>query len=496
MTIHAELFAARRAPASAVEVEIASVATAVPRHVTGQAEVSERAHKIYPQYARLDALYTNTGIERRYSVEPKEWYLKTHTWEERTEVYQRNALDLLEQVAVQAVAEAGLALRDIDTIVTNTITGLAIPTLEARLMNRLAFRPDVQRLPMFGFGCGGGVAGLARATRMAQAQPGSNVLFLTIDLCSLCLRINDPSLTMFVAAALFGDGAAGVVLRSRGGAHQARGQDGPVRARIGAIGEYFWPKTEHIMGFDIKDDGFGIVLSPELPALMRERLAEGLLPFLAREGLSPQDFDGFLLHPGGSKVLTTIEDDGRPAARATALLLEGAERLRQHVIGDRAVRPQGSPRRRRPRTLLAGGIRSRLLRLFHRARSVDGRWGSAPVLVVADLLQPIDGLAALRFLDGDVRHGGGRRGAVPVLFAGREPDDVAGTDLLDRAAIALRPAAPRRDDQGLPQRMGMPGGTRARLERDAGADGAGRIGRLEQRVDAHGPGKPIGRPYG
>ncbi len=257
----------------------------MPKHVTGQEEVSERAHKIYPQYARLDALYTNTGIERRYSVEPKEWYLQTHTWEERSETYQRNALDLLEQVAVQAVADAGLTLRDIDTIVTNTITGLAIPTLEARLMNRLAFRPDVQRLPIFGFGCGGGVAGIARAARMAQAQPGSNVLFLTIDLCSLCLRINDPSLTMFVAAALFGDGAAGVVLRSQGGRHEARGHGGPVRARIGAIGEYLWSKTEHIMGFDIKDDGFGIVLSPELPTLMRERLGEGLLPFFVREGL-------------------------------------------------------------------------------------------------------------------------------------------------------------------------------------------------------------------
>jgi alkylresorcinol/alkylpyrone synthase len=306
MTTHAELLADRRAPEAAVEVEIASVATAVPRYVTGQTEISERAHKIYPQYARLDALYANTGIERRYSVEPEEWYLRTHTWEERTETFQRNALDLLEQVAVQAVAEAGLTLSDIDTIVTNTITGLAIPTLEARLMNRLAFRPDVQRLPIFGFGCGGGVAGIARAARMAQAQPGSNVLFLTVDLCSLCLRINDPSLTMFVAGALFGDGAASVVLRSRD-AKEESGRGGPACARIGPIGEYLWSKTEHIMGFDIKDDGFGIVLSPELPSLMSTRLAEGLLPFFVRAGLSPQDLRGVLLHPGGSKLLTTAE---------------------------------------------------------------------------------------------------------------------------------------------------------------------------------------------
>ncbi len=174
-------------------------------------------------------------------------------------------------------------------------------------MNRLPFRPDVQRLPIFGFGCGGGVAGMARATRMAQAQPGSNVLFLTIDLCSLCLRINDPSLTMFVAAALFGDGAAGAVLRSSASGCDKSNTVGPPRARIGPIGEYLWSRTEHIMGLDVKDDGLGIVLSPELPTLLRERVAEGLVPFFVREGLSPQDFDGFLLHPGGSKLLSTVE---------------------------------------------------------------------------------------------------------------------------------------------------------------------------------------------
>jgi alkylresorcinol/alkylpyrone synthase len=140
---------------------------------------------------------------------------------------------------------------------------------------------------------------------MAQARANANVLFLTIDLCSLCLRINDPSLAMFVSGALFGDGAAGIVLRSHTGDKRGKGV---VRARIGGQGEHFWSKTEHIMGWDIKNDGFGVVLSPELPTLMRERLGEALFPFLAREGLSLQDFDGFLLHPGGSKVLETAED--------------------------------------------------------------------------------------------------------------------------------------------------------------------------------------------
>src|SRR5262249_11993469 len=159
---------------------------------------------------------------------------------------------------------------------TNTITGLSIPSLEARLMNRVGFRPDVERLPIFGLGCGGGVGGLARATRMAQARPGSHVLFLPVDLCTLCMRTADHSLAMFVAAALFGDGAAGVVLRSHSGDKRGRVSG---RAKVGAIGEYFWSKTEHIMGWDIKNDGFGVVLSPELPTLMRERLGEALFPF-------------------------------------------------------------------------------------------------------------------------------------------------------------------------------------------------------------------------
>jgi alkylresorcinol/alkylpyrone synthase len=289
-----------------VLVDVTAVATAVPTHVIDQAEATERARKVFPQYARLEALYANTGIATRYSVEPMPWHLTTHTWEERTETYQRNALVLLERVATKAVADAGLDFADIDAIAINTITGLAIPSLDARLMNLLPFRPQTTRLPIFGLGCGGGVGGLALAARFAQARPGSNVLFLTVDLCTLCMRVNDPSLAMFVAASLFGDGAAAVVLRSRrdDGLSTLRALS---PARVGAMGEYFWRDTEHIMGWDIKDDGFGVVLSPELPTLMRERLGEALLPFLVEAGLSLHDFDGFLLHPGGSKILDTAE---------------------------------------------------------------------------------------------------------------------------------------------------------------------------------------------
>jgi alkylresorcinol/alkylpyrone synthase len=215
-------------------------------------------------------------------------------------------MDLLEDAATRAIAAAGIKPGDIDAIITNTITGLAIPSLDARLMNRMPFRSDVERLPIFGIGCGGGVAGLARASRMARTRARQNVLFLTIDLCSLCIRTTDPSLTMFVSSALFGDGAAAVVLRS-GEEEDFDGNSGGL-GRVVTWGEHFWRNTEHIMGWDIRNDGFGIVLSPDLPQLMQGELGNALNGFLDREGLTLEDFDGFLFHPGGAKVLETVQD--------------------------------------------------------------------------------------------------------------------------------------------------------------------------------------------
>jgi alkylresorcinol/alkylpyrone synthase len=231
--------------------------------------------------------------------------LQPHTWEERTASFQKHALDLLEEITLAAVKSAGIELTALDMIVTNTVTGLAIPSLDAKLLNRLKLRPTIERLPIFGLGCGGGVAGLARATRLAHGMPGAHVLFLTVDLCSLCLRINDPSAAMFVSGALFGDGAAGVLLHNTSGGAHGGALGGP---RIRAIGEWCWADTEYIMGWDIKDDGFGVVLSPELPSLMRKALAPALHDFLDRNRLQLSDFNGLLFHPGGRKLLETMEE--------------------------------------------------------------------------------------------------------------------------------------------------------------------------------------------
>ena len=204
---------------------------------------------------------------------------------------------------LQAARRASIRVNDIGALIVNTITGLAIPSLDAKLMNRLRLSRSVERLPIFGLGCGGGVGGLARAARYAQAMPvGAHVLFLTIDLCSLCLRIADPSVAMFVAAALFGDGAAGVVLRNTHGTGGGAG-----RGTVLAIGDHFWPNTEQIMGWDIKEDGFGVVLSPELPELIRAEFMPALNGFLDANRMDLGEFSGFIMHPGGAKILKTIQ---------------------------------------------------------------------------------------------------------------------------------------------------------------------------------------------
>jgi alkylresorcinol/alkylpyrone synthase len=152
------------------DVEILSVATANPRFRLPQSEAAFRAKQLFPHLRKLWPLYENTGIEFRYNCEPIEWYLRPHSWEERTQSFHRHARDLLEQVTVKATEAAGVGLDAIDMIVTNTITGLAIPSLDAMLLNRLKLPPTVERLPIFGLGCGAGVAGLARAARLAHVR--------------------------------------------------------------------------------------------------------------------------------------------------------------------------------------------------------------------------------------------------------------------------------------------------------------------------------------
>jgi alkylresorcinol/alkylpyrone synthase len=283
-----------------MQTRLLALKSAVPPHVLEQSDVVVRAGQLFGErrdIERLLPVFSNTGIDRRYSCVPIEWYAADHGWRDRTDLYVQNATDLLENVANALLAEAGLTKDAIDAIVVSSTTGIATPSLDALVIERMGLRRDIRRLPIFGLGCAGGVIGLSRAADLANARPGSRVLFLVVELCALTFRKNDLTKSNFVATALFGDGAAGAILSTEG--------EGPA---FGASGEYTWPDSLGIMGWEVEEDGLKALFSQSIPTLVANDFTTILHAFLARNDLKLTDIDRFACHPGGAKVLDALED--------------------------------------------------------------------------------------------------------------------------------------------------------------------------------------------
>jgi alkylresorcinol/alkylpyrone synthase len=276
-----------------------AVATAVPPYPLDQNDVVERVKLLFGRSADLDRLlpvFLNTGIRRRYSCVPIEWYDRAHGWPERNRIYLDSALDLLEAATQQVLCHAGCHKNDIDGIVVVSTTGVATPSLDALLIERMRLRSTVQRLPIFGLGCAGGVLGLARAASQAAVAPGKMVLFLVVELCALSFRRDDWSKSNIVATALFGDGAAAALLSTDG--------EGPA---IVAAGEHTWAGSLDVMGWEVADDGLKAIFSRDIPNLVTAQLRDVASEFLTRHGLGIEDIDCFICHPGGAKVITALE---------------------------------------------------------------------------------------------------------------------------------------------------------------------------------------------
>ncbi|HET9902460.1 MAG TPA: type III polyketide synthase [Xanthobacteraceae bacterium] len=283
-------------------VALVSLATAVPPHAVDQDYVARRAREIYaPTLARHPGLidvFAHTGIKRRFAACPLDWYEREHGWPERNAAYLAAAGALYREVTGAALRQAGLSARDIDTVVTVSSTGIATPSLEARLSKDIGFRADIGRVPVFGLGCAGGVTGLSLAAKLARTQPRSNVLFVALELCTLAFRRDRIDKAGLVATALFGDGAAAAVLR----AGDAPGS----LARIGPGYEHQWPDTLDIMGWSIDPFGFGVILSADLPRFVEQQLAAPAASFLAAAGLAA-GATRFVCHPGGTKIVAALE---------------------------------------------------------------------------------------------------------------------------------------------------------------------------------------------
>ncbi|MCC5795326.1 MAG: type III polyketide synthase [Chromatiales bacterium] len=279
-----------------MQAALLSLATALPPHRLRQEEAKAIARRRFSGanglFARLETVFDHAGIATRQLARPAEWYLEEAGWQARNAAYLESADALYTQAASRALAAAKLEAAEVDTLVTVSTTGIATPSLEARAASALGFRPDAERVPLFGLGCAGGVSGLALAARLAAS--GRVVLFVTVELCSLAFRGDKSSKANIVATALFGDGAAACLL--------APG-DGGI-AQVGPGAEHLWPDTLGIMGWNVEDPGLDVVFDRSIPPFIETELAGGLRMLEARCGGT---VDRFVCHPGGAKVIAALE---------------------------------------------------------------------------------------------------------------------------------------------------------------------------------------------
>ena len=287
-----------------MNAKLRSLATAVPEYTLKTEDVMREAVTIFAgrhaDFERMMPVFANTGIDCRYSVKPYAWFRGDQGWPERTEAFIAGASELFRRAVTLALAQAEVEAADVDTIVTVSSTGVATPSIEARVLHELGFRDDVRRVPVFGLGCAGGVSGLSLAARLAEAMPGSIVLLAVIELCTLAFRPDEMTKSNIVATALFGDGAAACVV-STGGDSDSLGE-------IEYTGEHTWPGTIDVMGWRMDPQGFGAIFSRSIPMLAATELRPAADAFLARHGLSFEDIDGYSFHPGGAKVILALEE--------------------------------------------------------------------------------------------------------------------------------------------------------------------------------------------
>ena len=282
---------------------IASVAGAFPEHYYSQATLSQALKKYWQgkldKPELLDRLHAHACIDGRYLSLPIDTYYSLTKWGEFNNAWIACAQEIGQEAVCRALAGAGLAPQNIDALFVVSVTGIASPSLDARLVNRLGLPSRIKRIPIFGLGCVAGAAGIARAADYVRGFPAHAAVLLAVELCSLTLQKDDISMANLISSALFGDGAAAVVITGA-----ERKMEG---AEILDTRSVFYPHTEHIMGWDISEKGFQIVLSPNLPDLIVQRLGRDVDCFLADHGMTRKDIGRWILHTGGPKILEATE---------------------------------------------------------------------------------------------------------------------------------------------------------------------------------------------
>ena len=284
---------------------IASVSKIDLPHRIPQQEAKERARAMFaenfPQVDRLIQAFDNTEIVIRNFCEPIGYYIIPNTFEERNEEYLQKALMWSVKAIENCVAEAGIDKSEITDILFVSTTGLATPSIDALIINQMRLNPHINRIPIFGLGCGGGVSGMAKANALAKANPDAVVLLVAVELCSLTLLRNDYSKSNFIGSSLFSDGIAACIVMG-----DNRAGDKKITYKASSSKLYY--DSLEVMGWDFKDTGFKVLFSKDIPTFINEHIRSDIDNFLAAQGLKLADIKNFIFHPGGKKVLDAYTD--------------------------------------------------------------------------------------------------------------------------------------------------------------------------------------------
>jgi alkylresorcinol/alkylpyrone synthase len=285
-------------------MRIVSAASAFPKHVYSQQVITGTLGRVWNERMErpeiLDRLHSRCGVERRHLVLPLEAYGDIKSWGEANNLWIEAAQDLGATAICRAITPHGIEPRDLGALFFVSVTGVASPSVDARLVNRMQLSPNIKRVPIFGLGCVAGAAGIARAADYVRAFPDQIAVLLSVELCSLTWRRDDLSFANLISTGLFGDGAASVVI-----AGSDTGLEGP---EIVATRSVFYPGSEDVMGWDISEQGFRIVLSPAVPEVIQEHLQTDVDLFLSDFGLGRKDIGSWIIHTGGPKILEAIQD--------------------------------------------------------------------------------------------------------------------------------------------------------------------------------------------
>jgi alkylresorcinol/alkylpyrone synthase len=295
-------------------VRIASVGSAFPPHYVDQETLIATLRSLWAgrfhNPARFEELHRHVLVGGRHLALPLEDYARLDSFTESNDAWIRVGLDVGARAVEDALQRAGLAPRDVDALWCTSVTGVATPSLDALLVNRLGLRPDVKRVPIFGLGCVAGAAGVARAADYLKGHPREVALLLSVELCTLTLQRDDLSIANLIATGLFGDGAAAVVLTGaeRDGAWRGDAPRATAGPTVVATRSAFYPGTEDVMGWRVGASGFRVVLSAEVPEMVRRYLRRDVDGFLADHRLGYDDIDAWITHPGGPKVLQAMQE--------------------------------------------------------------------------------------------------------------------------------------------------------------------------------------------